>query len=96
MAPSTKDSARSGETDDLFNYDTTLDDAFRSPNVEHKTSSRNNSGAKAPKTGTSAAFDVDTEIKISRRRQAIGKLDENRYNTIDSTTDSRITLPAID
>ncbi|KAI9721089.1 MAG: hypothetical protein M1812_002570 [Candelaria pacifica] len=78
--PAGQRSAATGpdELDDLFNYDASIDEAFR--NAEHALNGpiASNESNKAGKKGTSAGLGIDEEIKVTRKRKPIAKLDADR------------------
>lgn len=66
--------------DDLFNYDVGLDEIFQ----DKPTTTANanaNANASKPATGdpTSLGLGLDEEVKVTKKRQPIPKLDEARY-----------------
>lgn len=64
--------------DDLFNYDVGLDEIFQD---KPTTTANDNANASKPTTGdpTSLGLGLDEEVKVTRKRQPIPKLDEARY-----------------
>jgi len=60
------------DLDDLFNYDVGLDEIIPDNNVP-------NTNTKASGTGDSAlGLGLDDEVKITKKRQPVAKLDEAR------------------
>ena len=64
--------------DDLFNYDVGLDEIFQDKPI---TTANANANASKPATGdpTSLGLGLDEEVKVTKKRQPIPKLDEARY-----------------
>jgi hypothetical protein len=64
--------------DDLFNYDVGLDEIFQD---KPTTTANANANASKPATGdpTSLGLGLDEEVKVTKKRQPIPKLDEARY-----------------
>ena len=60
------------EIDDLFNYDVPLDDIFQDPSAP---TTANTTAQKPPGDG----LGLDEEVKVTKSRAPIAKLDENRY-----------------
>jgi replication fork protection complex subunit Csm3/Swi3 len=74
--PSTPERGSSpANLDDLFNYDVGLDDIF----AENNDTNVDNANSKA-KTGdpSSLGLGLDEEVKVTKKRQPVAKLDENR------------------
>lgn len=61
------------DLDDLFNYDAGIDAVFNDADGTNNTVQTDNRVAAEP------IRDIDEEIKITRKRQPIAKLDEPRY-----------------
>jgi replication fork protection complex subunit Csm3/Swi3 len=63
------------DVDDLFDYDVGLDEVLNSINTES-----NKAGPDAIKesTGSGPSLGLDEEVKVSKRRHPIAKLDETR------------------
>ncbi len=78
--PAARSSAAAGpdEFDDLFNYDAGLDEAFRNAENALTAPVVSEKNRKAGKTGTGAGLGIDEEIKVTRQRKPIAKLDETR------------------
>ncbi|CAI7583858.1 unnamed protein product [Penicillium pancosmium] len=74
--PSTPERGSSpANLDDLFNYDVGLDDIF----AENNDTNVDNANSKG-KTGdpSSLGLGLDEEVKVTKKRQPVAKLDENR------------------
>ena len=67
------------DLDDLFNYDVGVEDVFRDvdTNMDVITSTEPRRGN--DKSNTGVGLGIDEEIKVSRKRRPIAKLDEARY-----------------
>lgn len=70
--------AERDDLDDLFNYDVSMDDAFKDDNAGDSTA-KGQSETRRRNSDAGAGLGLDEEIKITKRRQPIAKLDEARY-----------------
>ncbi|KAJ5708034.1 hypothetical protein N7488_007835 [Penicillium malachiteum] len=61
-----------GDLDDLFNYDVGLEDIFQG-----QTNTSTNDASK-PAGNDSLGLGLDEEVKVTKKRQPVAKLDENR------------------
>lgn len=59
--------------DDLFDYDVGLEDIFQGKDV-----ASNNDAAKPAGDPSSLGLGLDEEVKITKKRQPVAKLDETR------------------
>ncbi len=75
-SPAPERALQPDEIDDLFNYDVAMDDAFKSAEIDD--TPLKNTGRNGNATGASAALGIDKELKITKQRQPIAKLDETR------------------
>ncbi|KAK4993607.1 chromosome segregation in meiosis-related protein [Elasticomyces elasticus] len=73
--PEAAPAANRDELDDLFNYDAGIDDIFKNLNNETNPEAVN-SGRKG--NNADAGLGIDEEIKITKRRAPVAKLDESR------------------
>ena len=67
---------------DLFDYDVGLDEIFQDrPTATANANANANANASKPATGdpTSLGLGLDEEVKVTKKRQPIPKLDEARY-----------------
>ncbi|KAI9700714.1 MAG: chromosome segregation in meiosis- protein [Candelina mexicana] len=78
--PTAQRSAASGpdELDDLFDYDAGIDEAFRNAENALNAPLAIDKNVNSGKKGTSAGLGIDEEIKVTRKRKPIAKLDETR------------------
>jgi replication fork protection complex subunit Csm3/Swi3 len=68
------------DLDQLFDLDTTLEDIFGTRNNVDTSTKR---GPSNEKSRDAEALGIDEEIKITKKRQPIAKLDATRYVTHD-------------
>ena len=72
---STSQNAQRSDVGDLFDYGASLDEIFHEPSV----SSRPNESKPSHSGDTSGlGLGLDEEVKVSRKRKPIAKLDESR------------------
>lgn len=72
------------EVDDLFDYDVGLDEVLKSIPVE----SNQNAIKEAGTNGTAPVLGLDEEVKVTKQRAPVAKLDEARL-VLRCTTDLR-------
>lgn len=75
-SPAPERALQPDKIDDLFNYDVAMDDAFKSADIDDN--ALTNTGRNGNPIGASAALGIDKELKITKQRQPIAKLDETR------------------
>jgi replication fork protection complex subunit Csm3/Swi3 len=68
---------RNDRVDDLFDYDVGIDDILRSIDSQANGLQTQADPQSVP-TGPTAALGLDEEVKVSRKRQPVPKLDEAR------------------
>ncbi|KAL9013976.1 MAG: hypothetical protein Q9173_001359 [Seirophora scorigena] len=66
-----------GEVDDLFDYDVNIQEVFRNANVAMHVSTLEPKGLLKSKNADSG-LGIDEEIKVTKKRQPIPRLDDNR------------------
>lgn len=66
------------DLDDLFNYDASMDDAFRDTNNKSDIPTADQAQTRRKNAYGGADLGIDEEIKITKKRQPIAKLDEAR------------------
>ena len=71
------------ELDDLFNYDVGVDDVFREVDTNMNVPAKPKPRPLKDGNETGAGLGIDEEIKISKKRRPVAKLDEERYDTVD-------------
>ena len=75
---SPQQSATRDDLDDLFNLDEPIDGAFRDANNRSDAPTENQAHSRRRSTDGRANLGIDEEIKITKRRQPVAKLDEAR------------------
>ena len=90
------------DLDDLFNYDAGIDDVFRDVDTNMDATLHSEPGRGKDKHNTAVGLGIKEEIKVSRKRQPVAKLDEARYDRwrnarsdgqcLTSTTESSLKL----
>lgn len=65
------------EADDLFDYDIDMQEAFRDANVAMSVSNLEPTGLSKSKN-VDLGLGIDEEIKVTKKRRPVPKLDENR------------------
>lgn len=74
-APEPRQSSPADQINDLFDYDVGLDDILQ----DVATTSNTNAPKQYPAPdGSGLRLGLDEEVKVSKRRQPVAKLDENR------------------
>ena len=76
--PSSQQPAERDDLDDLFNYDASMDDVFKDTNSKSDVALKEPIGLKRKATDGRVDLGIDKEVKITKRRQPIAKLDEAR------------------
>ena len=71
------------DLDDLFNYDV---DVFRDVDTNIDVSIHKKPAAAADGKSNATGLGIDEEIKVTKKRAPVPKLDENRFSTIHPTT----------
>ena len=79
LGNSPQQSAERDDLDDLFNYDVSMDDVFKDSNASDA-APKDQSELRRRNSDNGAGLGLDEEIKITKRRQPIAKLDEARYD----------------
>lgn len=69
------------DLDDLFNYDVDLGDVFGEVDTNMDVPVKKTSSSKAGAKENSTNLGIDEEIKITKKRRPVVKLDEERYAT---------------
>ncbi len=72
-------SAEGDELDDLFNYDAGTNDVFRDVDTNMDVTTNVDPPRGKDKSDTGVGLGIDEEIKVSRQRRPVAKLDEERY-----------------
>lgn len=74
VAPNPR-AASPDDLDDLFNYDTGIDESFANTNDDAAPTTANGNN---PVANPQPAANLDEEIKVIKKRQPVAKLDEER------------------
>ena len=64
--------------DDLFDYDVDMDDAFREVDTDMNVPKRSALSPKATEKMNGSGLGIEEEIKLTRQRNPVVKLDEGR------------------
>ena len=75
MEYDTEQASPANDVNDLFDYDVGLDAILQGDQAAVS----NGDTAKAPGNTTSLGLGLDEEVKVSKKRQPVAKLDEDRY-----------------
>lgn len=68
------------DLDDLFNYDAGINDVFRDVDTNMDVATTTEPARGKNKSDRAEGLGIDKEIKVSRTRRPIAKLDEARYS----------------
>lgn len=68
------------ELNDLFNYDAGIDDVFRDVDTNMDITTKIAPRQGKDKSDTGVGLGIEEEIKVSRKRRPVAKLDEARYD----------------
>lgn len=68
------------DLDDLFNYDAGIKDVFRDVDTNMDVTTNTETRRGKEKSDTGVGLGIDEEIKVSRKRRPVAKLDEARYD----------------
>ncbi|KAI5289312.1 chromosome segregation in meiosis- protein, partial [Ascosphaera aggregata] len=71
--------AQSGAANDLFDYDLELDDIVRERH-DQKNSTEQQASVARQNTADDANLGLDEEIKVTKARRPVPKLDEDKYD----------------
>lgn len=68
------------DLDDLFNYDAGINDVFRDVDTNMDVAANPEPARGKDKSDTGVGLGIDKEIKVTRTRRPVAKLDEARYS----------------
>ncbi len=82
MAPLTtsNDAAVDDDNDSLYDYNPNIDEIFREIDTSTKIDINDTSKPKKDSKDSGTALGLDEEIKITKKRKPIAKLDDRRYD----------------
>lgn len=67
------------ELDEIFNYDANMDDVFRDVDTNMRAPASDSSNTQGRDTTGGDVLGIDEQIKVTKKRAPIPKLDEGRY-----------------
>ena len=73
--PEPRQATPPGQIDDLFDYDVGLDDILQDVSTTNNTNAPKQSSGP---DGSGLGLGLDEEVKVSKKRQPVAKLDESR------------------
>lgn len=74
------------EMDDMFDYTVDMQDVFRDVDVNMDAPSESQAAQLKPKDGGDV-LGLDEEVKVTRKRQPVAKLDEDRLDSFSRSLD---------
>ncbi len=91
VGPSTAPDPATEEMDDMFDYTVDMQDMFRDVNVNMDAPSERQAANLKPKNGRDV-LGLDEEVKVTRKRQPVAKLDEERLDSSRRTLVVMLTI----